>query len=156
MSATNNRRIPALKDLEAVYFYSEFGWNSVYLRPMRDNSHGAFLFWGDFCLKVRKFLMVVCYMLALAAYSVCGYITYLSWNLRIIYKFGFLLFLPIWIVGFWFSTFFSQLSLVGKKSLCGKHFRHFLDWLTSFLSFILLLAWGYLMYKQYRLTGTLI
>ncbi|MBR1739098.1 MAG: hypothetical protein IJ737_02305 [Ruminococcus sp.] len=60
-------------------------------------------------MKARRVLAIICYTLCMTAYGFCGYFSYLSWKEKISYRYGFLLFLPVWIVSYWFSTFFSQL-----------------------------------------------
>lgn len=111
-------------------------------------------------MKVRKTLAIICYTICILAYAACGYISYLSWKIKISHQFGFLLFIPVWIIAFWFSTFFSQLVTMKTKDgkttvLCGKKVKNILNDITSFLSLILLICWAYLMYRQYKTTGNL-
>ena len=110
-------------------------------------------------MRVRKILAIICYTVCLLAYGVCGYISYLSWETKITHRFGFLLFLPVWIIAFWFSTFFTQLVTVrtkdgSNKVLIGKKVRNILNDITSLISVVLLVVWAYMVYQQYRATGT--
>lgn len=85
-------------------------------------------------MKTRRILAIICYTIGFCAYGAAGYVCWLSWNGTISDKQGFLTFLPIWIVSYWFNTFFSQLVCRVKKTAPGNglskkgkaHFeRHF-------------------------------
>lgn len=98
-------------------------------------------------MTVRKVLAIICYTISLAAYGAAGYVSYISWQGEISYQLGFLIFLPVWIVTYWFSTFFLQ--LIEKKSggktvwLISKKARKLLNAFSNVLSFILLGFWIY-------------
>ena len=67
---------------------------------------------------------------------------------------GFLTFLPIWIVSYWFNTFFSQLVCRVKKDYPGnglskKRARHVLSDISTVLSVVLLCFWIYVYVSQY-------
>ncbi len=66
---------------------------------------------------------------------------------------GFLTFLPIWIVSYWFNTFFSQLVCRVKKTAQAmgyqKKARHVLSDISTVLSVVLLCFWIYVYVSQY-------
>ena len=69
-------------------------------------------------------------------------------------KQGFLTFLPIWIVSYWFNTFFSQLVCRVKKDgsrqwAIKKRARHILSDISTVLSVVLLCFWIYVYVSQY-------
>lgn len=98
-------------------------------------------------MKARKILAVICYTVCLTAYGAAGYVSWLAYTQEISYKLGFLIFLPVWIISFWFSTFFSQLTekRSGKKavSIIPVNVRRVLNGISNFLSFALLAYWIY-------------
>lgn len=67
-------------------------------------------------MKTRRILAIICYTIGFCAYGAAGYVCWLSWSGTISDKQGFLTFLPIWIVSYWFNTFFSQLVCRVKKT----------------------------------------
>ncbi len=107
-------------------------------------------------MKVRKVLAIICYTVCLAAYAAAGYVSYISYCGEISYKLGFLIFLPIWIVTYWFSTFFSQLiekkGIDGSTWLIKKAPRKVLSIISNLLSFALLAFWGYVYVMEYLLS----
>ena len=58
---------------------------------------------------MRKTLAFICYVLMLAADAAAGYFTYRAFVQKISYDQGLLTFVPLFILSYWFSTFFSQL-----------------------------------------------
>ena len=99
-------------------------------------------------MKVRKALAIACYTLCIAGFGVCGYVSLLSYRKDISYKLGFLIFLPVWITTYWFSTFFMQLickkGTDGKNQwLIGKKARKIMNAVVTALSFILMAFWIY-------------
>ncbi len=99
-------------------------------------------------MTARRILAIVCYTACMAAYGVCGFLSYQAMTSKISYVYGFLLFLPIWISSYWFSTFFSQLIYVkkGEKTVCllDKTAASILSGISSFISVVLLVLWGYI------------
>lgn len=105
-------------------------------------------------IKIRRVLAVICYVICLCAYGAAGYVSWISFNKQISYKLGFLIFLPVWIVTYWFSTFFVQLLAKklpdGKtKWLMSKTTRKILNGISNVLSVVLLGFWVYVYVSQY-------
>ena len=94
---------------------------------------------------MRKALAIICYILMLAADAAAGYFTYRAFVQKISYDQGLLTFVPLFILSYWFSTFFSQLIHPrGAELAIGKGLYNFLYWLSTLLSLALLGAWIYL------------
>ena len=94
---------------------------------------------------MRKTLAAVCYILMLAADAAAGYFTYRAFVQKISYDQGVLTFVPLFIVSYWFSTFFRQLIHPrGSKPIIGRGLYNFLYWLSTLLSLALLGTWVYL------------
>lgn len=93
----------------------------------------------------------------MTAYAASIYIAYLSETEKISYVFGFLLFLPIWISSYWFSTFFMQLIEVkkGKKTihLLDKSSTKILNGISTAISTLLLVYWIYIYIFKIMDTG---
>ena len=53
---------------------------------------------------MRKVLGAFCYLAVLAADGAAAYYSYLAYTQKISYQQGFLTFMPIFIVTYWFST----------------------------------------------------
>ena len=105
-------------------------------------------------MKTRRILAISCYTIGFCAYGAAGYVCWLSWNGTISDKQGFLTFLPIWIVSYWFNTFFSQLVCRVKKDgsrqwAIKKRARHVLSDISTVLSVVLLCFWIYVYVSQY-------
>ena len=94
---------------------------------------------------MRKALGAICYLIMLAAYAAAGYFTYCAFVQKISYDQGLLTFVPLFIVSYWFSTFFSQLIHPrGSEPLIAKWMYNVLYWLSTLLSMALLGVWIYL------------
>lgn len=94
---------------------------------------------------MRKTLAFICYALMLAADAAAGYFTYRAFVQGISYDQGLLTFVPLFIVSYWFSTFFSQLIHPrGCPIIISKGLYNFLYWLSTLLSLGLLGVWVYL------------
>lgn len=93
---------------------------------------------------MRKFLGTLCYIITLAIYGVLGYLAYITYHQEISYQLGLLLCLPIYIVSYWFSTFFSQL-FDGKdnnqKPLINRKVRKALTSILSIINLVVLFSW---------------
>ncbi|WP_295210245.1 hypothetical protein [Ruminococcus sp.] len=105
-------------------------------------------------MKTRRILAIICYTVGFCAYAAAGYVSWISWEGTISYKQGFLTFLPIWIVSYWFNTFFSQLICRRKKDgtkqwAVGKGARKVLGDISTVLSVVLLCFWIYVYLTQY-------
>ena len=93
-------------------------------------------------MKTRRILAIICYTIGFCAYGAAGYVCW------------FLTFLPIWIVSYWFNTFFSQLVCRVKKDgsrqwAIKKRARHVLSDISTVLSVVLLCFWIYVYVSQY-------
>ena len=96
---------------------------------------------------MRKVLGTFCYLAVLAADGAAAYYSYLAYTQKISYQQGFLTFMPIFIVTYWFSTFFGQLSSGRDKngrSYINKTLRRILTDILSLLSVALLCFWVYI------------
>lgn len=99
-------------------------------------------------IPMRKSMAIVCYMISMAALAVCGYVTWTAYKGDMARTLGFLIFLPIWIASYWFSTFFIQLAQVRIKGelqwLIGKVAGVLLNSLNNILSTGLMIFWIYI------------
>lgn len=94
---------------------------------------------------MRKALAFICYLIMLAADAAAGYYTYRAFVQGISYDQGLLTFVPLFIVSYWFATFFSQLiHPKGSPLIIGKGLYNLLYWLSTLLSLALLGVWIYL------------
>lgn len=107
-------------------------------------------------MRARRILAIICYTVSMAAYAAAAYVSYISWTGEISFKLGFLIFLPIWIITYWFSTFFVQ--LIEKKKdgktvwLIPKASRKILSGISSVISILLLGFWVYVYVTEYILS----
>ena len=99
---------------------------------------------------IRRCLAVVCYTCMLAADAYIGYIIYYSIYGGITYHLGQLIFVPVFIVSYWFSTFFAQLTSgrQGGKRISPKWLNSLLNGLSTLISVAFLAFWGYIYYNQ--------
>lgn len=117
-------------------------------------SHGIFQFKKVILVNKRKVFAVICYIISLACLGCCGYITYITYTSVLSELQGFLTFVLFWIGSYWFSTFFSQLSLKkgkdGKKiRFIGKKTRRFMGDVLTILSVALICFWAYMYVTRY-------
>ncbi|MBR1765254.1 MAG: hypothetical protein IJ746_08425 [Ruminococcus sp.] len=98
---------------------------------------------------MRKALGVICFVLSLAAEGGAGYVTYLTYKQRISYEYGMLGFIPVFIVSYWFGTFFTQL-LSPKEGglLIDRRAYKALSWVQTLGSVALIGFWAYLIYSR--------
>lgn len=104
-------------------------------------------------MKLRKVLFVIFYILCLAALGGCGYVSYLSYSGGIPVRLGFLIFMPAWIIAYWFATFFYMAAapkINGKRIYAvSKRLLTILNGIQNFFSLTLLGYWIYVYVKQY-------
>ena len=94
---------------------------------------------------MRKALGYICYLIMLAADGAAAYYTYYAYSQKISYDLGLPIFTPVFIVSYWFATFFGQLMHpIGHRPLIHQGFYTFLYWLSTILSFALIGFWVYL------------
>ncbi len=99
---------------------------------------------------IRRCLAVICYTCMLAADAYIGYIIYRSYYGGITYHLGQLIFVPVFIVSYWFSTFFAQLTggRQGGRRISPKWLNNLLNGLSTLISVAFLAFWGYIYYNQ--------
>ncbi len=96
---------------------------------------------------MRKAMGIICYIIMLVADGVAGLFTWQAYSQEISYQKGFLLFMPVFIITYWFGTFFNQLA-GGKdeqgKPRTNKIVMRILSWLSTLLSLALLGFWVFI------------
>lgn len=101
-------------------------------------------------LALRRTLAVICFLIYCCCDAFSGLLIYGSVNGEITYYYGLLLFVPIFILSYWFSTFFSQLTC-GKQSgkrIMPRWLRSFIMFISNLVSLALLGFWGYIYINQ--------
>ena len=96
---------------------------------------------------LRKISAVLCWAAALGAYGAAAYYSYMAYIQRISYQQAILTFMPLFIVSYWFGTFFSQLAAPNDKSGkpgLNKKLRNALNGVLSLAGVALLGFWGYM------------
>ena len=106
-------------------------------------------------MKARRIFAAVFYILSMAAYAAAGYVSWRAYDRSISYNLGFLWFLPIWIVSYWCSTFFTMLCEVrlkdGKrKVIVDKTAYRILNVLSNLMAAVLLGYWVYVYFFLYK------
>ena len=101
-------------------------------------------------LYFRRILAFLCYLVMLAADAVAVYVIYISIFGQITYYFGMLIFIPVFIISYWFATFFMQLTSgrVRGRRVMSKGLRVFFNTLGTLLSLALVGFWGYIYFTQ--------
>ncbi|MBR1393236.1 MAG: hypothetical protein IJ561_05315 [Ruminococcus sp.] len=98
---------------------------------------------------MRRVLGIICYVLSMAANGAAGYFSYQAYDLSISYEKGLLIFVPLFIVSYWFSTFYGQLiAPKGRDLLIPKWLNNVLYWLSTLVSVALIAFWGYMVYDK--------
>lgn len=101
-------------------------------------------------LHFRRTLGTLCYLMMLIADAASVYIIYMSVNGSITYHLGMLLFVPVFILSYWFSTFFMQLTegRIHGRRIMPKWLRGFLNFIGTLISLALVVFWGYIFVVQ--------
>ncbi len=101
-------------------------------------------------LHFRRTLGIICYLVMLAADAAALYVIYISYFGQITYYHGMLLFVPIFIVSYWFATFFMQLTggRIHGRRIMPMGVRVFLNTLGTIFSIALVGFWGYIYFTQ--------
>ncbi len=98
---------------------------------------------------MRKALGIICYVISLAAEGGAGYLTYITYKQRISYEYGMMSFIPVFIVSYWFGTFFSQ--LLSPKSgglLINSKVYKTMNWVQTIGAASLIAFWAYMIYSR--------
>ncbi|MGN0623848.1 MAG: hypothetical protein ACI4JA_07865 [Oscillospiraceae bacterium] len=96
---------------------------------------------------LRKISAVLCWAAALGTYGAAAYYSYMAYIQRISYQQGILTFMPLFIVSYWFGTFFSQLAAPKDKNSStrlNKRLRNALNGVLSLAGVALLGFWVYM------------
>ncbi len=99
-------------------------------------------------LRNRKRLAAVFFMLAMLSHCVSLLLVYLAMTQKISYYLGVMIFLPVWIVGYWFGTFFSQVLTLKlpdgtKKCIISKRTKKILNNIVFYMGILLVAVWTY-------------
>lgn len=95
---------------------------------------------------MRIFLAVICYLIEVLSMAAAGIFTYLAVNDTISFDLALLIFIPLMIVSYWFSTFFYQLTNLktddgGRYCIINKWLRKILSFLSTFITVALITFW---------------
>lgn len=98
---------------------------------------------------MRKALGIICYVISLAAEGGAGYLTYITYKQRISYEYGMMSFIPVFIVSYWFGTFFSQLLYPRSGGpLINKTVYKVMSAAQTIGAAGLIGFWGYMIYSR--------
>ncbi|MBR1423832.1 MAG: hypothetical protein IJ571_10380 [Ruminococcus sp.] len=105
-------------------------------------------------MKKRRLFGIICFVLAMACYGCCTYVTYITYTNIVSEVEGFLIFILLWIGAYWFSTFFTQLIRVSKSDgskewLISKRGRKLAGDTTAVISAALICFWIYFYVSRY-------
>ena len=90
-------------------------------------------------LRNRKRLAGIFFTLAMLSHCASFTLLYLAVTQRISYYLGVMIFLPVWIVGYWFGTFFSQ--VLDMKLPDGT--KKILNSIVFYMGILLVAVWAY-------------
>lgn len=99
-------------------------------------------------LQRRKRMAGIFFTIAMLSHSVSFFLIYLAVSQRISYYLGVMIFIPVWIVGYWFGTFFSQSLEVKlpdgtKKCIISKKTKKTLNNIVFYMGILLVAVWTY-------------
>ncbi len=99
-------------------------------------------------LRNRKRLAGIFFTLAMLSHCASFTLLYLAVTQRISYYLGVMIFLPVWIVGYWFGTFFSQVLDMKlpdgtKKTIISKKTKKILNSIVFYMGILLVAVWAY-------------
>ena len=99
-------------------------------------------------LRKRKRMAVVFFTMAMLSHCVSFFLVYLAMTQRITYYLGVMIFIPVWIVGYWFGTFFSQVLDMKlpdgtKKTIISKKTKKILNSIVFYMGILLVAVWAY-------------
>ncbi|MGN0602210.1 MAG: hypothetical protein ACI4I7_05815, partial [Oscillospiraceae bacterium] len=98
---------------------------------------------------MRKVLAYVCCAAEYASMAVAAVFSYKAYMGDIPFELGLMIFIPVMIMSYWFSTFFYQLSSVkciDGKSICiiNKRLKKILSAVSTIVTFVLMAFWVYI------------
>ena len=106
-------------------------------------------------MKKRKVLSVVFYIFCIISLVAGIAVSVMSFKGVVTVRLGFLLFMPLWIISYWFSTFFHMAARKKTPEGCvyalKKKTVKILNGISNFLSFVLLVYWFFVYVKQFIL-----
>ena len=151
-SAFNTRRKSCVKGKIRCFCINTGGTTFIYVPKIF--VFGTFIYFGGF-MKPRKILSVIFFLLSLLFCSGSIAVSLLPlWEI-INSRLAFLLFLPLWIISYWFSTFFHMAARKKTPEGCvyalKKKTVKILNGISNFLSFVLLVYWFFVYVKQFIL-----
>ena len=99
-------------------------------------------------LRKRKRMAVVFFTMAMLSHCVSFFLVYLAMTQRITYYLGVMIFIPVWIVGYWFGTFFSQVLTMKmpdgtRHVIISKKTKKLLNNIVFYMGILLVAVWGY-------------
>lgn len=99
-------------------------------------------------LRNRKRLAAVFFTGAMLSHFVSFFLLYLAVTQKISYYLGIMIFLPVWIVGYWFGTFFSQVLTLklpdgSKKCIISYKTKKILNNIVFYMGILLVAIWAY-------------
>lgn len=99
-------------------------------------------------LRRRKRLAALFFTLAMLSHCVSFLLIYLAVTQKISYYLGVMIFLPVWIVGYWFGTFFTQVLTLklpdgSKKCIISNRTRRILNNIVFYMGILLVAVWTY-------------
>ena len=111
-------------------------------------NQNAIYYFDPRTLRNRKRLAGVCFTMAMISHCVSCFLIYLAMSQKISYYEGVLIFIPVWIVGYWFGTFFSRVLDIKlpdgtKKCIISEKTRRNLNNVVFFLGILLVAVWAY-------------
>ena len=104
-------------------------------------------------LRRRKRLAGAFFTLAMLSHCVSFFLVYLAMTMKISYYLGVMIFLPVWIVGYWFGTFFSQILDMKlpdgtKKCIISFRTKKLLNNIVFYMGILLVAVWAYFYITQ--------
>lgn len=98
-------------------------------------------------MKNRKTFAMICYFISILACIGAGAVSFMAYSGKLSYTLGFLIFVPIWIISYWFLGFFNALAREknGKKIkfVVKKALTKGLSTTANIISILLICFWVY-------------
>lgn len=105
-------------------------------------------------MKKRRVLTLLCYIGEIFADALAAFVIYLTATGTVSFKQGFLMFLPIFIITYWFGTFSSQLVKIKHDDgtfewTTGEKGRRVFNAVSGIISFLLIAYWAFVYLTSY-------